>query len=117
MHVVTSENQVPNDLDDASGVAEAVAGDVVGEDEAVPGRRHSTGLLRLEPHSLSLSKALLAAGDVMEEDAEKRERERSYKCRKARREGRDQDERERIETRRKMAWELSQQQIRPTSTT
>lgn len=39
------------DLDDAGGVAEAVAGDVVGEHEADRGRRNSGGLLRLEPHS------------------------------------------------------------------
>lgn len=55
MHAVAGEDQVPHDLDDAGGVAEAVAGDVVGEDEAVTGRRHAAGLLRLQPHSSSSS--------------------------------------------------------------
>lgn len=61
MHAVAGEDQVPHDLDDAGGVAEAVAGDVVGEDEAVTGRRHAAGLLRLQPHSSSSSSASSAS--------------------------------------------------------
>lgn len=64
MHAVAGEDQVPHHLDDAGGVAEAVAGDVVGEDEAVTGRRHAAGLLRLQPHSSASSSASSGQGET-----------------------------------------------------
>lgn len=51
---VTEEKLKQNgNLDDASGVAEAVAGDVVSEDEVVPGGGDSVGLF-VNPHSSAL---------------------------------------------------------------
>ena len=47
-----SEIESKEDLDDSSGVAEAVAGDVVSEDEVVPRRRDSVDI-RLYPHFLA----------------------------------------------------------------